>query len=414
MGRFVNNNWVVILLVLSIAGCNAYDVHRLATAKNPEAALRSMAKSKAENRVKKKVGNRSVNELMALVRADDPGSYIKGKATVYTLSYANKLLAQLTGDIKIVWGGREVITPSNKRYVKYTENYKSRAIVHFDKGLITVETLDQKQSQQSLQRAIVSTLLTPDDPRSVDLYSAKKIKLTGKPYLKGLVEDQNGRVVDEPKIAESYASHLLKTGYKTRMVKTQKGSEKVHYVQFRMVSDYQNRQAQNYKSDVERYSKRFGVSKSLIYAVMKTESAFNPFAVSSAPAYGLMQIVPTTAGIDSYEYVKGYKHTPSKEYLFDSNQNIELGTAYLHIVNSRYLAKITDPVKREYATISAYNGGAGNVFNTFSKNRNKAADIINGLSAAEVYRKLRDEHPRAETRRYLTKVLDARKQFINL
>lgn len=408
------NKWMVSLLTLALVGCNAHEIHRLATSKNPEAALRSIAKSKAENRVKKKVGNRSVNELIALAKVDDPGAYIEGKVTTYTLSYANKLLSQLTGNIKIVWGGREVITPSNKRYVKYTENYKSRAIVHFDKGLITVETLDQQQSQQSLQRAIVSTLLTPDDPRAVDLYSAKKIKLSGKPYLKGLVEDHQGRIVDEPKIAESYASHLLKTAYKTRVVKTQKGSEKVHFVQIRMVSDYQNRQAQNYMADVKRYSKQFGVSKSLIFAVMKTESAFNPFAVSRAPAYGLMQIVPTTAGIDAYEYVKGYKHTPSKEYLFESDQNIELGTAYLHIVNSRYLAKIQDPVKREYATISAYNGGAGNVFNTFSKDRNKAADIINRLSASEVYRKLRDEHPRAETRRYLTKVLDARKQFINI
>ncbi|MCW8887662.1 MAG: lytic murein transglycosylase, partial [Gammaproteobacteria bacterium] len=82
--------------------------------------------------------------------------------------------------------------------------------------------------------------------------------------------------------------------------------------------------------------------------------------------------------------------------------------------DSRYLAKIKDPVKREYATISAYNGGAGNVFKTFSKDRSRAADIINQLSAAEVYRKLRDEHPRDETRRYLTKVLDARRQFINI
>ena len=411
---FTTKRWVIGLLAIGIVGCNAHDIRTLATSKNPKSAFKSMAKNKAENRVKKKVGSRELNDIVALARADDPGAFVKSKATVYTLNYANKLLARLTGDIKVVWGGREVITPSNKRYVKYTENYKSRAIVHFDKGLITVETLDQKQSFQSLQRAIVSTLLTPDDPRSVDLYSAKKIKLTGKPYLHGLVEDQKKRVIDGPKIAESYAKYLVTNRYKTRGAQTGSKMETVHFVQFRMVSDYQNRQAQNYKAQVERHSKKYGVSKSLIYAVMKTESAFNPFAVSRAPAYGLMQIVPTTAGVDSFEYVKGYKHTPSKDYLFNSNNNIELGTAYLHIVDTRYLKKIQDPVKREYATISAYNGGAGNVFKTFSTDRNKAADIINRLSASEVYRKLRDEHPRDETRRYLTKVLDARKKFINL
>lgn len=414
MGTISTNRLALVLLSVGIAGCSVNDAITMAISKNPQTAFRKITKNSAERHIKKKIGSRELNEIYALAKADDPQAFIKTKAIIHTRSYVNKILSRLTGDIRVVWGNREIITPSNKRYVKYTENYKSRAIVHFDKGLITVETLDQKQSIQSLKRAIVSTLLTPDDPRAVDLYSAKKIKLTGKPYLHGLVEDQRGRVIDEPKIAESFANHLTKTVYKTRTLKSQNGAEKVHYVQFEMVSDYQNRQAQNYKVEVERYSKKFGVSKSLIFAIMKTESAFNPYAVSSAPAYGLMQIVPTTAGIDSFEYVKGYKHTPSKEYLFNSGQNIELGTAYLHIVDSRYLAKIQDPIKREYATISAYNGGAGNVFKTFSKDRNKAADIINKLSAAEVYRKLRDEHPRDETRRYLTKVLDARKQFINI
>lgn len=394
MKRTTSKILLLALLTTGVVGCSTRDILTLASSKNPQATLNAMANSRAKS------------------YATNPAKLVKDIKRAR--SQYKKLLALLSGEVDKTWGSKEVITPSNKRYVKYTENYKSRAIVHFDKGLITVETLDQTQSVQSLQRAIVSTLLTPDDPRSVDLYSAKKIKLTGKPYLHGLVEDNHRHIVDAPKIAEAYAKYLVENRYKTRTVQTRKGSEKVHYVQIKMVSDYQNRQAQNYKKDVDKYSKQFGVSKSLIFAIMKTESAFNPFAVSSAPAYGLMQIVPSTAGVDAYKYVKGHQHTPTKEYLFESSQNIELGTAYLHIVDSRYLAKIKDPVKREYATIAAYNGGAGNVFNTFSKDRNKAADIINRLSASEVYRKLRDEHPRDETRRYLTKVLDARKQFIKI
>jgi membrane-bound lytic murein transglycosylase C len=185
-------------------------------------------------------------------------------------------------------------------------------------------------------------------------------------------------------------------------------------VQITMVSDYENKQAQRYAASVDRHAKQYGVSKSLIFAVMKTESGFNPFAVSSAPAYGLMQLVPETGGRDAYQRVKGYAHTPSKEYLFDADHNIELGSAYLNIIEQRYLGRIEHPLTREYCTIAAYNGGAGNVLNMFSRDRARAPEVINSLPPAEVYRRLRDEHPRDETRRYLVKVLEARREFVNI
>jgi membrane-bound lytic murein transglycosylase C len=279
-----------------------------------------------------------------------------------------------------------------------------------------VETLDTTNTQQSLENAIFTTLLTPDDPRSVELYSAKSVKLSGKPYLYGLVVDQKKRIIGTPSIARPFAQYLTKNTAKVRTIQTKNGAEQVHYVQIKMVSDYQNRQARNYKTSVETYAAKFDVSKSLIYAIIKTESAFNPFAVSPVPAYGLMQIVPRTAGVDASELVRGTRTPPSKEYLFKSNQNIEFGAAYLHIINSRYLKKIIDPIKREYAMISSYNGGAGNVFKTFSgtTSPSQAIEKINRLSTAEVYRMLKYNHPRAETRAYLTTVLKARKQFVNI
>jgi membrane-bound lytic murein transglycosylase C len=64
--------------------------------------------------------------------------------------------------------------------------------------------------------------------------------------------------------------------------------------------------------------------------------------------------------------------------------------------------------------IAAYNGGAGGVLRLFSADRKKAVDVINRLGPAAVYRKLRDRFPSAETRRYLVKVLDARRDFVNM
>lgn len=387
-----------LLLLLAaasgVSSCSTSDVVRLAASRDPSAALESMAQSRANSY--KTNPARLVNDLKQ-ARAN-----------------YRKLIALLTGKAGKEWGTKGVLTPSNKRYVKYTQNYKSRAIVQFDRGLVTVETLDSKQPQKSLKSAIVTTLLTPDDPRAVDLYSDRTIKLSGTPYLHGLIVDQHGRPIDSPQRAEAFADYLLKNRAQQRRIQTEQGSKPVLYVKLKMVSDYQNRQAMRYREQVDRYAERFGVSRSLIYAIMKTESAFNPFAVSSAPAYGLMQLVPGTAGRDAFRRLEGYDHTPSKEYLFNVDNNIRLGTAYLNILEKEYLRAIRDPLSREYCTIAAYNGGAGNVYNMFSKDRKRAAEIINTLTPAQLYQRLRDNHPRDETRRYLVKVLNARREFVSI
>ena len=309
------------------------------------------------------------------------------------------------------WGDKEILLPSRTRYVKYTHNYKSRAVIDFDAGTIKVETLDLDEA--SLRNAIITTLLTPDDPRSVDLYSDKTIKLSGQPYLYGLVVDQHGRSIDRPGRAEAYADFLLLSKHE-RQIQTPQGPKTARSVEFNMISDREHQQAQRYAVYVARYADEHDVSKSLVYAVIKTESNFNPFAVSAAPAYGLMQLVPASGGREAYRAVNGTDNIPSREYLFDAEKNIELGTAYLGIINHRYLADIRNPTSREYCTIASYNGGAGNVLRLFSRDRQRAIDLINSMSAPDVYRKLRDEYPRGETRRYLVKVLDARRDFANI
>jgi membrane-bound lytic murein transglycosylase C len=392
--RQFRKHTLVLATLCGLGACSTSDMVRIATSGNPSAAAANLAKSRAQSYQENPL--RLVQDLQQAQR-----------------NY-QKLVDFLSGKAGAQWGNKEVVTPSNKRYVKYTQNYMSRAIVQFDRGLVTVETLDPAKPEQSLKNAIVTTLLTPEDPRAVDLYSDKSIALSGRPYLHGLVVDERGRTIDTPALAEGYADHLLRTARQTRMVDTENGNKQVHYVQLTMVRDYENRQAQRYAASVDRHAKKFGVSKSLIYAVIKTESAFNPFAVSGAPAYGLMQLVPDTGGRDAYQKVKGYAHTPSKDYLFDPDNNIELGAAYLNILDQRYLARIAHPLTREYCTIAAYNGGAGNVFNMFSRDRTKALDMINSLPPSEVYRRLRDEHPRDETRRYLVKVLEARREFVKI
>ena len=326
------------------------------------------------------------------------------------------LLNLLRGNAGKKWGKQDTRLPDRVHYVKYTQGYLSRAIVDFDLGEITVETLDEKNPSASLRDAIVTTLLTPDDPRAVDLFSDNAITLSSErtPYLLGLVLDNQGHEISSSQQAELYATALV-NGAKTRRVATDAGSKQARFVKFNMVSNFSNKQAEKYRPLVEHYAKSYNISPSLVFAIMRTESNFNPFAVSSAPAYGLMQLVPSSGGRDAYKRARGLDQIPSKELLLDAENNIELGVAYLSVLTFDELYAITDLASREFCVISAYNTGPSNVIRTFSdqsKRRDVGLNNINALSAPAVYNQLRQNLPYPETRLYLQKVVNFRRQFV--
>ena len=325
------------------------------------------------------------------------------------------ILVALGVNVGKTWGKDEVKLPEQKKYVKYTQNYKSRAIVDFDTGEILIETLDQQDPQLSLKNAVITTILTPEDPRAVDLFSDKEIVLTGDktPYLFNLIHDQQNKPVRTPAEAESFVTYLLEKKSATRAI-TQEGTKKtVHFVKITMVSNLAAKQADKYRTLVRQFAQQYQISPSLVFAIIRTESNFNPFAVSSAPAYGLMQLVPTSGGREAYRKAKGQDVSPSREYLFDPANNVELGAAYLNVLMFNQLAPVTHNVSREYCVIAAYNTGPSNVFRTFSRDRTTAVDQINSLQPSGVYTKLRQHLPYEETRHYLEKVTGYRKSFVN-
>jgi membrane-bound lytic murein transglycosylase C len=325
------------------------------------------------------------------------------------------ILAVLGVNVGKTWGKKEVQLPERKKYVKYTQNYKSRAIVDFDAGEILVETLDDQNPQQSLKSAIVTTLLTPQDPRSVDLFSDKEIVLTDdkEPYLLGLVLDQKNKPIRSPEDAEPFAAYLLEKSYATRVIDQDGAKKTVHSVTMDMVSNLPMKQAEKYRTLVHQFAQQYNISPSLVFAVIRTESNFNPYAVSSAPAYGLMQLVPTSGGREAYRKAKGQDVIPSRDYLFNPENNVELGTAFLNVLMFSQLEAVDHNVSREYCVIAAYNTGAGNVFRTFSRDRITAINQINSLQPAGVYDQLRKKLPYEETRNYLEKVTGYRKSFVN-
>jgi len=384
---------IFLFIILFLTSCSVSDVQsvaRAAISNNPVGAIKSIATNKS------------------IQYATNPKKLSSDIATL------DEFLNKFVQEISNIWGEKNVKIPKKKEYVKYLQNYESRALVDFDNGIVTVETIDDKDYKNSLKNAIITTLLLPDDPRAADLFEAKSVKLGATPYLLGEVKDDQNKEIRYSWRANRFADILLKKDVETKIIKKDNKDVTVHFVNIPMVKDHANIRVAKFKPFVQKFAKKYNLSENLVYSIIRTESNFNQFAISSANAYGLMQIVPTSAGRDAYKYVKGKTWTPSKSYLFDAQNNIELGSAYLKILDSKYLAGINNPISKEYCVISAYNTGSGNVLKTFNSNKDKAKDIINQKSAYEVYEKLINNLPYEETRNYLKKVINYKKDFINI
>lgn len=311
-------------------------------------------------------------------------------------------------EIRKRWKDEKV--PSETEYVKYTNEYQSRAIVNFDRGEIRVETLVEQQPRTALKEAIVTTLLTPENPSKVNLLSAQKVSIDGTPFLYQLVVDHEGQYIREQRPAERYADHLLQTAYRREPL----GDATVHFVTFAMVREYKDNQQLKFLNNVRQNARRFDQPPQLIYAIMEAESSFNPYAMSHVPAYGLMQIVPSSAGRDAHQLIYGRDGTPSREYLFVPENNIRMGVAYLHILDTRYLKMVEDPASREFCVIAGYNTGSGNVLSAFDKNRSQAVNKINQMSPSDVYDRMLRHLPYQETRNYLPKVVGLKDKYKNV
>lgn len=87
----------------------------------------------------------------------------------------------------------------------------------------------------------------------------------------------------------------------------------------------------------------------LLASLVYQESNFNPTVISWAGAFGLMQLMPTTAsryGVDS---------------LSSPIQNINAGVRYIQWLDGILIDKISDPIERQKFVIASYNVGLGHI-----------------------------------------------------
>jgi soluble lytic murein transglycosylase len=110
------------------------------------------------------------------------------------------------------------------------------------------------------------------------------------------------------------------------------------YIRERPARSLNSYTTNRYDYIITKASKRYEVSFSLLKALIKIESDFNPKAVSSAGAMGLMQIMP--------DNIKALKIVNP----FDPLENILGGTRYLKQLIDRFDGKLP-------LALAAYNAG---------------------------------------------------------
>jgi membrane-bound lytic murein transglycosylase C len=308
-------------------------------------------------------------------------------------------------------------TSSKHVWVEYSKDKKRRKIVDYEKGIVTIEIVSTKTveevEKQLLAESVKTIIETPKKALAKDVVTTrvekKFTKITKKKVVKTTVSTQSllADIVAPNTSVREKIKIVKKSKSKTVVKKSKKVSgAKVYTTVLKLPKNFPSKRANKFKKDVHKYAKKFKVESALIFAIMHSESSFNPMAKSHIPAYGLMQVVPRSAGVDAYYMVYKKKRVLPASYLYNSSRNIEMGSAYLHILYYRYLKSIKDPESRLYATIAAYNTGAGNVAKAFIGNTNirKASKTINKLSPDEVKKRLLSHLPYDETKNYLKKV----------
>jgi soluble lytic murein transglycosylase len=136
-------------------------------------------------------------------------------------------------------------------------------------------------------------------------------------------------------------------------------------------------------------AKTSSVETPLVYAIARQESAFNPGAVSSAGARGLLQLMPATA-----KHVAGAVGLP-----FNKNR-LTSDPAYNATLGAAHLGELVQEFGGSYVmTAASYNAGRSRVYQwmkAYGDPRDPNVDVVNWIELI----------PFTETRNYVQRVME--------
>ncbi len=302
---------------------------------------------------------------------------------------------------------------SQKEFVDYDEDLSSRGSIDFEKGEVEIEVLIEKKdgvskkemddvAKQKIQNKIEKIVTKPADDN--------------KPILDNQLKNKSGLKVTKAN-AKNFSKEVVNAKRATKKeIRSKDKKKRVKYtVKFKLVPDHLKTRSERYKNEVLSQARRHGLPPNLVFAIIQTESDFNPKARSHIPAYGLMQLVPKSGGRDAYRYLYKKDKFLRGRYLYNPKNNIELGCAYLGKLKNVYFKGINDEESIYHCVISAYNTGPGNVAKamTGTTKLKPTVSAVNRLSSKKVYNQLVQKLPYKETRNYLKKVTQRMPYYAN-
>ena len=148
---------------------------------------------------------------------------------------------------------------------------------------------------------------------------------------------------------------------------------------------------QDFGDIVKKYAAEYGIPEHVLFAVIKTESGFDPNATSRAGAIGLMQMT----AIAHEDTVARLKDGTAFRDLYDPDVNVRHGACYLQMMYELFGGDWE-------LALAAYNAGPGNV-----------SQWLKNPDYTDEYGKL-TYVPFDETRSYISKVNSAMEQYQKL
>ena len=231
--------------------------------------------------------------------------------------------------------GLETKLPEKKIYTEYFGNNQLRVRIDFENGKLLIESLSPATSlgvSQALPRAQTQAIIQ------------KMIK-------KGVID-----------LKELPAT--LNWNTQSDVITGGDGEKRTRQTyQMNLAPLHRLVRVARYWPLVQKWAKYYDVDPAFILAVIERESAFNPRARSWVPAFGLMQIVPRYAGREVLH------KTPSEEYLYDPDHNIQVGTAYLKLLNEQHFDDVQAGDMKRYLVTCSYNWGPHRIKKAIQRGR---------------------------------------------